>query len=177
MSSEGNLISSEWLSQIFRLIAPYFDFHSFIHGIWTACIEFTVVGNKFKSKFISDFGTLHKLYCHPEDSQKLAYSSWVPRGDPAQAGLMILIDHVTWGNARGVQGSDTPLANVSQDASAMGRWPVLTSIFKRVAEDVQPSFPALGHRWCLLLTAGPFVSCCAFWNPINTAMSCWTVLF
>lgn len=102
------------------------------------------------------------MYCHPEDSQKLAHSSLMPGGDLAQAGLMILIDHVTWGNAKGVQGSDTPLANVSQDASATGRWLVLTSIFKRVTEAVQPSFSALGHRWCLVLTAGLFVSCCAF---------------
>lgn len=38
---------------------------------------------------------MHKLYRHTEDSQKLAHSSGVPGGDPARAGLMILIDHVT----------------------------------------------------------------------------------
>lgn len=86
----------------------------------------------------------------------------MPGGDPAPAVLMSLIDHVTWGNVRGAQGSDTPFANVSQDASAMGRWSVFSSIFKRVTEAVQPSFSVLGHRWCLVLTATPFVSCCAF---------------
>lgn len=51
-----------------------------------------------------------------------------PSSDPASAALMGLIDHAAWGNASDVEGPDTPLANVSQGAAALGRWPVLTLI-------------------------------------------------
>lgn len=94
MPLEGNLISCEIFDQLLHILSFILSYAYQLEEIKILWLVIDVVELKFT------WHTAKKKSHHPEDPQKLAHCSRAPENDPSRAGLMILIDHVTWGNAK-----------------------------------------------------------------------------